>query len=179
MNKGIAYSKGDWLFFLGAGDKLIQKNVLSQVEISLSKSYDLVIGNITYEKDVSNSTSFKKSNKGLFKSHFSNLLWIKNTVHHQSVFYKKQIFYKNKFNINYKVLADYDLNLRLFKNKVKVKKNNICVASCDASGISKQYNWGLYKEGIVVKTNNSNIIFKPFFYLLAILKFCIKNTKST
>lgn len=172
MNKGISFSKGDWLFFLGAGDKLLENNTLYKVSICLSKKYDLIIGNIKYY-----SSDLTSPKKNLFISNFSKLLWIKSSAHHQSIFYKNNLFSSNIFNTNYKVLSDYDLNLKLLKDKVRVKKINICIANCDDSGISKQYNWSLYKEDIAVKTNNSSVFFKPLFYLIAVLKFSVKNIK--
>lgn len=160
MNKGIKLSKGEWLYFMGTDDCFANKNVLEDI---FSKSYteeEIVLGKIKY------------TNKGkVFNSNFSYLLWFKNTIHHQSVFYKRSIFGQRVYNSKYKVLADYDLNLYLYKNKVSYKKLNKLIAICGDDGISKKYNWKLYKEEINIKNSLSNKIITPFFYLLGMSKY--------
>ena len=173
MNKGISLSNGDWLYFLGAGDILKDAETLKFISNSFNKNVDILIGNIQYDINASDSVILKR-NKGIFKSKISPLLWFKNTAHHQSIFYKKNIFTKKKYDDSYKVLSDYDFNLFLYKNKITSFQLNKIVALCDTKGISKIYNWRLYNEEIRIKTNNSHIIFKPFFSFVSFLKFCTK-----
>lgn len=173
MNKGVALSKGEWFYFLGSGDFLKDENTLELILRFLENKNDLVIADIKYD-----NVHFLGKNDSVFKSKFNNFLWIKNTLHHQSLFYNRRIFDKHLYNVDYKILADYDLNLKLFKSKINTIKINEIVAICETNGISKKYNWSLYSEEVFVKTKNSTILLKPFFLFLAYLKFILKSDKK-
>jgi hypothetical protein len=173
MNKGVSLSKGKWLFFLGADDKFKDENVLEKVTEELQSIFEVVCGKIQYQFTESDSHQLKKNN-GVFSSKWSKKLWIKNTVHHQATFYKRTLFLKNQFNINYKVLADYEFNLQLYKNKTSVKVIPNIIAFCSSKGISKNYNWSLYKEEIRLKTKISSKLLWPLFFKIALLKYLFK-----
>lgn len=164
MNKGVLLVKGDWLYFLGSGDYLKTNHVLEIVSKNIDLKSDILMGNITYEE----------KNEEVFKTKWSYILWLKNTAHHQSIFYSRNVFKKYTYNTHYKILADYDLNLQLYSNKIKVKNIDEIIAICDIDGISKKYTWQLYKEEINLKTHNSSLILRPVFYLLAISKFLFR-----
>ena len=165
MNKGIIKSKGEWLYFLGSGDLLTSNTILEKLTKELELKFDLIIGEINY--------SLKTTSKN-FKSKWSFLLWIKNTTHHQSIFYNKTVFKEKLYNTEYKVLSDYDFNLSLYTKKSKVKTISTVIALCEPYGVSKNYNWSLYKEEIRLKTNNSVVFFKPFFTIIVLLKFLVR-----
>ena len=49
MNNGVELAKGKWLYFLGSGDVLHNKNILSQVFVRLSyENIGLIAGKIVY-----------------------------------------------------------------------------------------------------------------------------------
>ena len=161
MNKGISLAKGEWLYFLGAGDLLDNENVLGVVSKNLNSKLDILYGNIRYD-----------TNK--FKSRFYSLLWIKNSLHHQSVFYNKKLFTKIKYEITYEVLADYDFNLDLYSKKIKAEKIDVMIANCDKEGISKEYNLSLYKAELKLKKAHVNAAFYPLLLLLVAFKFTVR-----
>jgi len=175
MNKGISLSRGKWLYFLGSDDSLKDDTTLENIAIELQSNFDVVSGKIQYLFTNSDSRQIKKRN-GIFSSKWSKKLWIKNTVHHQATFYKRELFDENQYNTNYKVLADYEINLRLFKNKKRVKTIPNIIAFCNSKGISKNYNWSLYKEEIKFKTKLSSKLLWPLFFKIALLKFLFKKT---
>jgi len=158
MNHGVSLSKGEWYYFLGAGDTIEHKNTLSIVSKKLNVNLDILYGNVRYDKTN-------------FTSKFSNLLWIKNTLHHQSVFYNKKLFVKINYDTNYRVLADYKFNLNLYCENIKAEKIDAIISNCDKEGISKDYNWSLYKEELKLKKTHMNLGFHPFLSLLIALKF--------
>ena len=173
MNKGIALSKGKWLYFLGADDKLKDKNILDIISKEFNVNIDVVSGKIQYQFTKSDSRQLKKNN-GIFSSSWSNKIWIKNTIHHQATFYKRRLFIENQFNIDYKILSDYAFNLQLFKDKKKLKIIPEVIAICSTKGISKNYNWVLYKEEIKLKTKATSIFCWPIFFKIALLKYLFK-----
>lgn len=174
MNKGIRLAKGQWLYFLGCDDRIHNHDTLKNLfnEI-VTDDISLIIGKVQYDFGLHDSYMIKK-NKGLFEPSWSKKIWLKNTLHHQGVFYNRKIFRSQKYSLTYKVLSDYELNLKLFRMDVKVKMIDLIIAISKTEGISKNYNWQLYKEEVDFKTKQSSIIFMPIFYLLAIGKYLFK-----
>jgi putative colanic acid biosynthesis glycosyltransferase len=86
--------------------------------------------------------------------HMSSLgpgLYLRNTLHQQSAFYRKSLFDREMFDFSLKVLADYDYHLLLFKLKVPSARIDVMIAECEASGLSKQFNQSLYREEFRLK----------------------------
>ena len=76
MNKGVARSQGEWLYFIGAGDIFESPTVLEEVfKYTIEPETQILLGNIVYD-----AGSIKKV---AFFSKWTRLLWVKNTVHHQ------------------------------------------------------------------------------------------------
>jgi len=161
MNKGVSLSTGAWFYFLGAGDCIENASILSTVSENLNFNLDVLYGNIRYDKTQ-------------FISKFNRLLWIKNTLHHQSVFYNKNLFAKINYETSYKVLADYHFNLNLYCKKIKAKKIDAIISNCNKEGISKKYNWSLYREELKLKKAHISSVFHPLLLLLVVLKFIFR-----
>jgi len=168
MNKGIDRSKGDWLYFLGADDVLYSDNVLSTVAKQSITTEKIILGDIIMEDQQSSPNPKKQS------SDFSRVLWLKNAVHHQGAFYHKDLFINYRYDEKLKVLSDYKFNLKLYKENIAFAKANKTIACCGNNGISKTYNWPLYKEEISLKVKASHIVFAPFFFAIGVFKFFFK-----
>ena len=174
MNKGIEKSNGQWLYFLGSDDLFYEKSTLKNIfNQKVSEDISLLIGNVKYDYTLDDSMLIKK-NQGLFESSWSIKLWFKNSLHHQGVFYRRRLFNTRKYNIDYKILADYDFNLELFKRREKVLLVDQIIALSKTEGISKNYNWALYKEEIDLKTKQSSFVLKPLFYTIGFSKYLLK-----
>jgi glycosyltransferase involved in cell wall biosynthesis len=102
MNKGWAASHGDYVYYLGADDVLLNLPISS-----LAKAYrdnvDLVYGDVCL------------SNGRYFRSRYGIGLLVNNTLHHQGLFLKRSLFDTPPFRKDYKVFSDFDLNQRLYK----------------------------------------------------------------
>ncbi|MDD7914797.1 glycosyltransferase [Polaribacter sp. MSW5] len=170
MNKGIAFSNGEWLYFLGAGDELYHESVLENCFLNRTlESVNLIAGNIVY---VGNKTPFIYSKNKMTKNpSWSNDMWIRNGLHHQGTFYKKVLFLNTKYPLKYKTLSDYWLNLILYKQNEKCFIIESTIAKCNSDGVSKSGNWNLYKEEVNLKTDLTSLLLKPIFYIVAFTKF--------
>ena len=128
MNKGIEQSKGEWLYFLGSDDTLADEQVLKAVIPFLKdRNLDIVYGNVC-------SPVYGKKYDGEFsqwKIPFKNIA-------HQAIFYRKTVFRKiGDYNLKYKMLADWDLNLRwMINRKIKRRYVDITIANYAPGGVS-------------------------------------------
>ncbi len=130
MNKGIQLAKGNWLIFLGSDDKLFDANVLSKVaKIIFANTYDVIYGDVY-------STRFN----GRYDGEFGEDKILKKNICHQAIFFNKSVFKKvGNFDLNYKVYADWDHNLRWMLNpKIDKKYVDIVISDYADGGFSSQ-----------------------------------------
>lgn len=129
MNKGIQLCSGDFLIFMNAGDTFFNSFVLKEVTIALinNPQCQFLYGdaNIIHEN---NTSTFREYCEPLSKSN----------ICHQSIFYKKELFDKyGKYNTSFKIVGDYDFNLRLiYKNKITPYHINIPICNFYEGGLS-------------------------------------------
>jgi putative colanic acid biosynthesis glycosyltransferase len=126
MNKGLAYAVGDWIYFLGSDDVLYDNDIISDVITFLDGNMSLVFGNIMY------------NNRKIVKSHFNMLTLLHNTVHHQSAFYNARLFSNWRYDSGLKLIADYELNLRIYLEKMKYRYIDKNISICNQSGQSRE-----------------------------------------
>lgn len=127
MNKGIAKAHGEWLYFIGSDDWLLDNNVLQSVFSLDIDKYDVVYGDV--ESDLS------EKNRGEW-----TLYTLEYNRCHQAIFYRKTIFDKiGNYTLKYKIGADHDLNLKWFLNQeIKNVFINQKIAHFSSGGFSKE-----------------------------------------
>jgi glycosyltransferase involved in cell wall biosynthesis len=120
MNKAVKAARGEYLLHLNAGDRLLALPV-EQLAQAQREGIDIA--------------AFRISTDGL-RDFYPNtwLLKLKNTLHHQGTFYRRQIF--PEYDLQYKVLADFDVNQRLALRGAKTKIYKTVVATHASGGIS-------------------------------------------
>lgn len=144
MNQGIQKASGDWLFFLGADDRL-EKNALVQLFELREEDSRIIFGDVKY---VSRK---HRAIPEIHRSSFSSALYWRNTLHHQGSLYARSLFTERCFDPGRKILADYELNLQFYLNGTKAKATDILVCTCLAGGLSKIFNKSLYREELAIK----------------------------
>lgn len=171
MNKGVDLSLGEWFYFFGAGDVFYKGDTIESIIMNraIADNVALVFGNVIYPDG------------RLFKSRFGKSLYFKNTIHHQSVFYRRNVFETFRYGLSplaetkrqYYISGDYQLNLMLFLQGVRHIHVNRIVARC-ASGVSMQGRWFGYLEEILIRHQLIGFFKAVFFDVFTLLRYVRK-----
>jgi glycosyltransferase involved in cell wall biosynthesis len=132
MNKGIKLAQGQWLYFMGADDRLHEGVLAAVVPQFTDGALDVFYGDVIL-------TSSGSRYDGLFD--LDRLLYKKN-ICHQAIFYRKSVFDRiGNYNLKYKIWGDWDFNIRCFKHTdFKIAYVDVVVAIYnDQSGVSFVY----------------------------------------
>jgi len=121
MNKGIAAAQGTFLFHLNAGDSLLHIPI-RELEAAALNGTDVV----AFRVSIDGNKEFRPS-RGVG-------LRLKNTLHHQGTFYKREGF--PAYNVNYRVFADFDANQRLARNGARIEIFDQIVSRHMGGGLS-------------------------------------------
>jgi len=108
MNKGIASSGGEWLYFLGADDALFDADVLGDMAREMrTNDADVLYGDVIF-RDSGERYS------GEFT--LERLLFDRN-ICHQAIFYRRSVLEQHGgYSRRYPIWADWELNIRLFRH---------------------------------------------------------------
>jgi glycosyltransferase involved in cell wall biosynthesis len=126
MNKGIALSSGEWVYFLNAGDLLWAD--LSDVAVHLLPGVDMAYGD-----------SYWPKHNIIYNGAYDRTKLLYKNICHQTIFYARHVFDKQQFDLHFKYKADYMFNLELFyRNGAIARYMPLMIARYDDwSGLSK------------------------------------------
>ncbi len=138
MNKGIDLASGRFLYFLGAGDSL-RADVLRKIEkLMPDEPLAFVYGNVYWMDEAM-----------IYSGEFDKLRLKTHNICHQAIFYERTIFnVMGKFELRFKVLADYVFNIKCFGDE-RIHKRYIdyVIANFEGGGLSaKQKDFALLSE---------------------------------
>jgi len=106
MNRAVKRAAGQWVYFLGADDRLYDNNVLADVAGALTARTEV---RVLYG-DVESTRWTKR-----YDGEFDALKIGEHNICHQAIFYHKSVLEKHgPYCTSYKSLADWDLNLKWF-----------------------------------------------------------------
>lgn len=168
MNKGIELSTGRYLYFIGAGD-ILQPGVLARIAQSLpDHDCGVVYGNFHLRND-------KTAYYGQVSKWFLLLVY---NICHQSAFYGRGVFdLFGKYDVRYRVRADYAINVEAFcDDRIEKRYVDLVIADYEGGGISE-----LNEDEVFVKDFptlarrclgvNRLVAPEPFFSMLMRVKF--------
>lgn len=139
MNKAVDISTGEWILFLNSGDIFVDENVLSKIfDVNEDLSRDQVIYGDT----------LLKYPWGIHRN--VGRLFSKNDIClpfcHQSVFVRTELMKKYKFDLSYKIVADYNFFYKLYLSGAKFNHVDILISIYDMEGFSSRKVKESYEE---------------------------------
>jgi glycosyltransferase involved in cell wall biosynthesis len=154
QNKGIIQCKGRYLLFLNSGDTLYDKDVIKNFYCKLDVNKGIIYGNsIIISQDLSEKLLVPPS-------HLPLNFWYRNTLNHQAVFIKRELFDEfGLYNLNLRICADFEFFLKVFlKDSNLFQYIPITVCNYYEGGISANpanYDKMIAEKETVLKTNLS------------------------
>jgi len=128
MNKGIALAKGDFVNFLNCGDSYMPNALASVSEaILLHQDAQVIYGISRYFDDDGEIRLIRENHLRLRDRN----------ICHQSIWYRRELFDKHgSYDLQYRFLADYDMNIRLWQAGVVFLPIDALVVNYSMSGVS-------------------------------------------
>lgn len=154
LNKGICYSTGDIIGLLHSDDVFASSDVLRQIHsVFIETKCDGVYGDLNFIK---NGRISRKWVSKKFNSYILNKGWM---PPHPTLFLKKEVFEKHGlYDTNFKIAADYDFILRIFKDEsLKFEYLPMVITNMSIGGVStsgfKNLVQKSYEDYLVLKKN--------------------------
>lgn len=128
MNKGIDVASGDFVSFINVGDWYELDAIKNVCDLYENQEFDMTYGGIHYIK--ADGKMFNKmSKKDIF---VTSRHW-----NHPSMFLKREFYEKYHFDTSYKIFADFDLFLKLRKDKeCRICISDKILSNFKAGGVS-------------------------------------------
>lgn len=130
LNKGAKMARGTWVHFLGADDRLLP---------GFSTLADQMTDpdTIYYANSEEWHYGGKQTDYYLLGGQFNKYRISKYTVNHQAIVYPAKIFETYAYDLKYRLLADYALNIQLWGNpRYKKQYVHLHIASYNMNGFS-------------------------------------------
>jgi len=168
MNKGIDVASGEWINFMNAGDGFYKDNTLS--EIFVNKKYQNM--KILYGDVETNYGNFKVIHKA---GSLSNL-YKSMQFSHQSTFFNQAYHKLNKYDLSYKLSADY-LNIISVYSR---EKDSFCylnmpISIVNIEGVSEINIFNsVLERWKAVRQIKKNDLKTDLYYLISLAKQYIK-----
>jgi len=124
MNKGLANATGHYIIFMNAGDSFAARYILEKVSFITKENPDFIYGDSTEDNHLKRARHHSKVNWGMF-------------THHQAMFYNRLSLGDIRYNLNYKIAADYDLTVQFLKNAKTILYLAAPICIFEAGGISQ------------------------------------------
>ena len=166
MNKAVKYANGEWIYFLNAGDSLVDANVFMNVSKYLDPKLAVVYGGTNYigqdQKAIKTGTADEPN---VMPKHMPFCV--------QAAFVKKDLQKKYGYRTEYRISADYDFFLRLYKDGYGYKRINVIVNKYLMGGFSSRNPFKTYIEVGKIREVNGYLNRKSLIYRCKVIRFWI------
>ena len=138
LNKGIEKAKGDIIGFVHSDDFLYDTDVLEKIKKAfIQKDIDGVYGDLEYVEKIDINKVIRSWKSCCFNKKLLRKGW---TPPHPTLFLKKEVYEKHgEFDLNFKISADYDFMLRVFKDEsLKIQYIPSVITRMRVGGVSNK-----------------------------------------
>jgi glycosyltransferase involved in cell wall biosynthesis len=167
MNKGIKSCTGDVIGILNSDDLYQDLDVLGNVmeQFNNDPELDILYGDLVYVKsDDTNKVVRNWKSKAYYKRFFENA----NVPPHPSLFVRSEVYKEaGLFDLQYKLAADYELMLRMFKkHHFKSKYINRLIIKMRLGGATNQSFTNIVNQNKeILKAWKNNGLQAPFYLM--------------
>ena len=133
MNKGISLATGEYIAFMNADDWFENNIIKLIVQKSLHLKPDYIFGDLYRISSINGNIEIHKGNIETYKKY--------TPIGHQALFVKKEILRQIPFNTKYRIMADYDMMIKLINLKLPYCYMDMPVANFRLGGISTVDNY--------------------------------------
>ena len=167
MNKGIKACTGDVIGILNSDDLYQDLDVIIDVmqQFNNDPKLDILYGDLVYVKsDDTNKIVRNWKSKGYYEQFFENA----NVPPHPALFVKSKVYNESGlFDLQYKLAADYELMLRMFKkHKFNSKYLNRLIIKMRLGGATNQSFSNIVNQNKeILKSWKNNGLNAPFYLM--------------
>ena len=160
MNKGLnlVHDDDSLILFLNADDYLIDNNIISHFA-DFYNGFDFIYGKVKYQNDKKFVINGKiESFESLYKG----------MIQHQATFCKKRVFkILGNFDTNYKITADYNFAIKVFKSNFRISYYNKIISVMKMGGVSSNQAFKMHLEKLsIIKFQYNTTIFLRYLFLI-------------
>ena len=160
MNRGLGLCRGRYIGFINSGDTY-QPYVLAEVKnVAKKNRADILYGNLNLVEMGKTIATLNGSKHRLF--------WDM-SINHPACFIKKEVHCSNPFYENYKLAADYELMLRLKKQKCNFVKIDKVISEMVTGGASSNVQLSIFERKEIHQTYYGKT-YANFRHISSILK---------
>lgn len=171
FNKGWKIAQGEWIYYLGADDVLLQNGFEYIFQQSQIQTVDICYANVVYRTPL--GLNYVKSEKNP-----DNIRKRLNCSHQGFMMRRDKIEKERGFdNQNYKISADYDLILRSYLNGATMLYIDIDLSIFDVSGVSSSSNMAIECFRIRKRNKSINIFNNYILQFKDIILLYLRKTK--
>lgn len=145
MNQATKEASGEYIIYMNADDIFFDGTVLSCIFDGKKSSEDVVYGDAVCEYE------FVKGRKEYTLWQGQHQCFITMPISHQACFIKTETIKHCYYDTKYKIAADFDLIVKLFKSGKTFKNAHCIVSLCTMDGISHTNCVASYNEAIQVR----------------------------
>ena len=167
MNKGVNLSSGDLIGILNSDDLYDNNIVIQNVvnEFLIDKNLDILYGDLVYVNKIDTTKIIRKwFSSQYYKNYFED----GNVPPHPSLFLKRKIYFESGFfRLDFKLAADYEFMLRVFKkNFYKSKYFNKTLVRMRLGGVTNKNIKNIFIVNVeIIKSWIYNDLKLPFFLI--------------
>ncbi len=144
MNKGLRLASGDWVNFMNGGDLFFQTDTVDAVFKGQDySSYQIIYGNQQVRYPSGKTRNIQAGNISNIAKH--------SQFCHQAAFIKAEFHKANRYNIDTKIVADFEFFYLAWKNQASYKQLDQTICSFDAGGASDGNTMEVFWEMAAVK----------------------------